>query len=143
MSMRDILLAVVVLGMPTAMPNAPLAARPTPDEIRKDMGIPSTTDVRGQRDAVGYATTREAMAKVWDAAAQGPEPEDFGVALPPPGVAAVIGPHDDYVYAARVYRRLYPLVAARTVGGMSSELVMVSTRAPGSTPGPTIRMGTS
>ena len=108
-------IAILVTGLLLAMTPAALAARPTPDEVRRDMGIPSTPDVRGQRDAVGYATTREAMAKVWDAAAQGPAPDDFGAALPAPGVAAVIGPHDDYVYAARVYRRLYPLVTAKAV----------------------------
>ncbi|MGZ3405557.1 MAG: AmmeMemoRadiSam system protein B, partial [Polyangia bacterium] len=35
--------------------------------------------------------------------------------LPPPGVAALVGPHDDYVYAARVDRQIYPLVTAKTV----------------------------
>ena len=92
-----------------------LAARPTADDVRKQMGIPSTQDVRGQRDAVGYAATREAMERVWSASAEGPAAEGFGAPLPAPGVAAVIGPHDDYVYAARVYRQLYPLVTARTV----------------------------
>ena len=91
------------------------AARPTLDEVRKDMGIPSTGEVRGQRDAVGYATTPEAMARVWALSAEGPMPEGFGEALPAAGVAAVIGPHDDYVYAARVYRKVYPLVTAKTV----------------------------
>jgi AmmeMemoRadiSam system protein B len=91
------------------------AARPTPEEIRADMGISSTAEVRGQRDAVGYASTPEAMARVWQLAAQGPMPESFGEPLPAPGVAGVIGPHDDYVYAARVYRQLYPLVTAKTV----------------------------
>src|SRR3954469_21345117 len=97
------------------MPLTPADARPSLDEVRKDMGIPSTRDVRGQRDALGYASTAEAMARVWDLAAQGPMPEGFGQPLPAPGVAGVIGPHDDYVYAARVYRQLYPLGTAKTV----------------------------
>ena len=109
-------LVSILLAMIAAMsPTAPQAARPTPEEIRADMGIPSTADVRGQRDAVGYAATAEAMARVWDLSALGPMPEGFGEPLPAPGVAGVIGPHDDYVYAARVYRRLYPLVTAKTV----------------------------
>ena len=41
-------------------------ARPTLEEVRKDLGAPSSGEVRGQRDTVGYATTREAMAKVWE-----------------------------------------------------------------------------
>jgi AmmeMemoRadiSam system protein B len=89
-------------------------ARPTLEEVRKDMGAASSDDVRGQRDTVGYAATAEAMAKVWELSAQGPAPESFGVKVSP-GVLGVVGPHDDYVYAARVYREVFPLVAARTV----------------------------
>jgi AmmeMemoRadiSam system protein B len=89
-------------------------ARPTLEEVRKDMGIASTRDVRGQRDTVGYATKPEAMAKVWELAARGPMPETFGAKVEP-GVLGVIGPHDDYVYAARTYRQIFPLVTAKTV----------------------------
>ena len=78
------------------------------------MGIPSTGEVRGQRDAVGYATTAAAMARVWDASGEGPRPPSFGETVEP-GVLGVIGPHDDYVYTARVYREIFPLVTAKTV----------------------------
>src|SRR4051812_44131476 len=90
------------------------SGRPTAAEARKEMGVPSTDEVRGQLDNVGYASKPDAMAKVWELAAQPPEPESLG-ALPAPGVAALIGPHDDYAYAARVDRRIYPLVTAKTV----------------------------
>ena len=89
------------------------AARPTLDEVRKDMGRPSMSDVRGQRDTVGYAATREAMQRVWEVSAQGPAPESFGAQVAP-GVLGVIGPHDDYIYAGRVYREIFPLVTAKT-----------------------------
>src|SRR5258708_343302 len=89
-------------------------ARPTLDEVRKDMCAPSSNEVRGQRDTVGYATTREAMARVWEASAQAPAPESFGAKVTP-GVLGVIGPHDDYIYTARVYREVFPLVTAKTV----------------------------
>jgi len=89
-------------------------ARPSLEEVRKDMGIPSSGELRGQRDAVGYATKREAMEKVWELSAQGPMPEAFSGRVEP-GVLGVIGPHDDYVYAARTYRRIFPLVTAKTV----------------------------
>ncbi|HEX4332754.1 MAG TPA: AmmeMemoRadiSam system protein B [Usitatibacter sp.] len=89
-------------------------ARPTPEEVRREMGTPSTPDVRGQRDTVGYAATPEAMAKVWELSAQGPMPESFGEKVAP-GVLGVIGPHDDYIYTARVYREIFPLVTAKTV----------------------------
>jgi AmmeMemoRadiSam system protein B len=89
-------------------------ARPTLEEVRKDMGIRSSNEVRGQRDAVGYATRPDAMARVWELSAQGPMPESFGARIEP-GVLGVIGPHDDYVYAARTYRKIFPLVTAKTV----------------------------
>src|ERR1700733_1439839 len=79
-------LVALVLLMPS---NA--QARPTLEEVRKDMGAPSTDEVRGQRDTVGYATTREGMAKVWELSAEGPAPESFG-AKAAPGVFGVIGP---------------------------------------------------
>jgi AmmeMemoRadiSam system protein B len=88
--------------------------RPTLEEARKEMGIPSTDELRGQVDNIGYASKPEAMAKVWELAAQPPVPMALGP-LPPPGVVALVGPHDDYVYAARVDRQIYPLVTAKTV----------------------------
>jgi MEMO1 family protein len=104
-----IVLAFALLAMPS-----PAAARPTLDEVRAAMGRASTQAVRGQRDTVGYATTAQAMAKVWELSAQGPQPESFGATVEP-GVLGVIGPHDDYVYAGRVYRDIFPLVTAKTV----------------------------
>jgi len=102
------------LALAFMLPASAPAAAPTLDETRALMGIPSSGDVRGQLDIVGYASTPQAMAKVWDLAAQGPKPEALGEPLAP-GVAAVIGPHDDYVYSARVYREVFPLVTAKTV----------------------------
>ncbi len=78
------------------------------------MGTPSHGDVRGQRDTVGYATTAQAMKKVWELSAGGPAPPGFGNSVAP-GVLGVIGPHDDYIYTARVYREIFPLVTAKTV----------------------------
>lgn len=87
---------------------------PTLDEVRKTMGIPSTGDVRGQQDAVGFASKPGQMAKVWELSATPPAPERLGEP-PAPGVAGVICPHDDYIFAGRVYRQTLPLVTARTV----------------------------
>jgi AmmeMemoRadiSam system protein B len=97
------------------------AARPSLEEVRNDMGIRSSDEVRGQRDAVGYATKADAMAKVWELSAQGPMPESFGARLEP-GVIGVIGPHDDYIYAARTYREIFPLVTAKTVASSASSI---------------------
>src|SRR4051794_40430255 len=89
--------------------------RPSAAEARKEMGIPSTDEVRGQLDTVGYASKPEAMAKVWALAAEPPAPLSLEMLPAPPGVLGLIGPHDDYVYAARVDRQIYPLVTAKTV----------------------------
>ena len=88
--------------------------RPTLEEVRKTMGIPSQGDLRGQQDTIGFASKPEQMAKVWERSALPPDPESFGP-RPAPGVAGLICPHDDYLYAGRVYRQLIPLVKARTI----------------------------
>ncbi|HUC44346.1 MAG TPA: AmmeMemoRadiSam system protein B [Candidatus Sulfotelmatobacter sp.] len=87
---------------------------PTLEETRAGMGIPSTDKLRGQRDAVGYASKADQMLKVWDLSAEGPAPERLGPA-PRAGVIAALAPHDDYLYAGRVYRGVLPLVTAKTV----------------------------
>ena len=115
--MRSVLM-LVVLAPSLALAQAAVYpvgnGRPTLAEARKEMGIPSTDDLRGQVDNVGYASKPEAMAKVWELAAQPPAPIALGP-LPAPGVVGLVGPHDDYVYAGRVDRQIYPLVTAKTV----------------------------
>jgi hypothetical protein len=89
----------------SAPPPAGATAPPSLEEVRRAMGIPSTDALRGQQDAIGFASTAAQMQAVWDLAAAPPAPRGFG---PPgaPGVAGLIAPHDDYLYAGRVY---YPL----------------------------------
>lgn len=81
---------------------------------QENMGIPSEGDIRGQRDTVGFATTPKAMARLWELAQAPPPPEMLGK-VPPPGVVGIVCPHDDYIYAGRMYRLLVPLVTARHV----------------------------
>ena len=87
---------------------------PTLEETRKAMGIPSSGDLRGQQDAVGFASKADQMAKVWELSGAGPAPESLGP-RPAPGVMGAICPHDDYLYAGRVYREIIPLVKAKTI----------------------------
>jgi AmmeMemoRadiSam system protein B len=94
--------------------DAPAQGVPTLAETRRGMGIPSAGDLRGQQDIVGFASTAAQMAKVWELSGAPPAPEALGP-KPAPGVAGAICPHDDYLYAGRVYRELLPLVTARTV----------------------------
>src|SRR5512140_2837363 len=93
---------------------APQGKAPTVAEVRAGMGIPSNELERGQTDTVGYASRPDQMAKLWEVSATPPSPEKLGDA-PPAGVAAVICPHDDFMYAGRVYRQVLPLVTAKTV----------------------------
>lgn len=88
--------------------------RPTPDQVQSAMAIACADGMRGQRDAVGYASDAAQMEAVWELSQAPPAPQAFE---PPPAgpVAGVIAPHDDYLYAGRVYRRVLPLVTARTV----------------------------
>ncbi len=92
----------------------PTGPAPSLAEVRAGMAIPSTETVRGQLDGVGYARTAEQMAEVWELSERPPAPESFGP-RPAPGLAGAICPHDDYLYAGRVYRQIVPLVTARTV----------------------------
>ncbi len=90
------------------------ASAPSAGEVRRAMGIPSTDALRGQQDAIGFASTAEQMKGVWDLAAAPPAPHLFGPAGAP-GVAGLIAPHDDYLYSGRVLRQAIPLVTAKTV----------------------------
>jgi AmmeMemoRadiSam system protein B len=105
------LLTATLFGQAAQKPPSPM---PTLEEVREGMGIPSTDALRGQQDAIGFATTAEQMAKTWELSALPPHPEAFGAAVEP-GVAGIICPHDDYIFAGRVYRKVIPLVTAKTI----------------------------
>jgi AmmeMemoRadiSam system protein B len=78
------------------------------------MGIPSTDAIRGQKDSVGFASSAAQMAEVWDLSPSGPRPDEWGEAPTGP-VWGALCPHDDYLYAGRVYRAVLPLVKAKHV----------------------------
>lgn len=118
--MRPALVLFLMLAVcPPAFAQAALqpqaAIPPTLEQVRKEMNIPSLSlELRGQRDSVGFASRAEQMARVWELSTTPPAPDSL--APPPaPGAVAVICPHDDYLYAGRVYRRVLPLLTARTV----------------------------
>ena len=90
------------------------AAPPTLEEVRRGMAVPSDGDVRGQLDGTGFATTAAQMARTFELSSAPPAPERLGEA-PAGGVAGAISPHDDVLYAGRVYRGVLPLVTAKTV----------------------------
>jgi len=92
----------------------PAGERPTLEAVRQAMVVPSSDTVRGRIDSLGYALHASQMATVWALSEQPPAPDSLGP-TPAPGVAAVICPHDDFSFAGRVYRRIIPLVTARTV----------------------------
>lgn len=109
-----LLLGLPVLAQASLATPPPPARPPSLEEVRQGMGIPSRGDLRGQQDAVGFASRPDQMARIWERAGLPPAPESLGP-LPAPGVAGLICPHDDYLYAGRLYRQLLPLVKARTV----------------------------
>jgi MEMO1 family protein len=113
--MRSTLLSLLAscLALAQAAPQAP-GPVPTLAEVRKGMGIPSSGDVRGQQDIVGFASRADQMAKVWELSSLPPAPESFGHTVQP-GLLGAICPHDDYLFAGRVYRKVLPLVTAKTV----------------------------
>ena len=86
--------------------------------VRAEMGRPSSADLdrRGVRDAIGFGNMNGVMERVFERALTPPSPDLLG---PPPGVGqpvlAVIAPHDDFVYAGRLQRRVLPLLVAPTV----------------------------
>ena len=108
----------------------------TRDDVAGSLAIPSEgTRCRGQRDGVGFSQTAKQMAEVWRAAGQGPpalDPRDSNLRVPDPRIpgprsaASGVGtaptasvasdlprdaigaicPHDDYIYAGRIYRQI-------------------------------------
>ncbi len=108
------LAAALVAAPAQSLAPAPAPTRPTLESVRADMVQPSHDDVRGRIDSTAYAFTAAQMARVWERTALPPAPDSLGP-LPPAGVAAIICPHDDFAFAGRVYRRVLPLVTARTV----------------------------
>ena len=118
--MRRAALLVVLCGLASqvlaqAVSQPPAVAPPTLAAVRADMNIPSLDlTMRGQRDSIGFASRAVQMDAVWKLASTPPGPESFGPP-PAPGVAGVICPHDDYLYAGRVYQQVLPLVTARTI----------------------------
>ncbi len=96
------------------MAAPPGSAPPSLEEVRRGMAIPSEGDVRGRVETTGYAQHPEQMAKVWELSESEPGIDCLGPALPP-GVAAAVCPHDDFSLAGRVYRKVLPLLTARTV----------------------------
>ncbi|HWJ50134.1 MAG TPA: hypothetical protein VNR42_03880, partial [Solirubrobacteraceae bacterium] len=70
------MLTLAILAQAALQP--PATTPPTPDEVRATMGIPSSADVRGQKDAVGFASQPAQMAKAWELSATPPAPERLG-----------------------------------------------------------------
>ena len=118
MGLALIVAAVAVTAAAPGQPQGPAApappARPSLDSLRHEMAIPSHDDLRGRIDSTGYALHPAQMAAAFDRSALPPAPDSLGPA-PAPGVAAILCPHDDFSFAGRVYRRVIPLVTARTV----------------------------
>lgn len=102
-----ILLSLAALTVPAQGP-------PSLEEVRRAMAVPSTDGLRGQQDGVGFALTAEQMAQVAAFSREGPPPEGFGCS-PKGTVLGALCPHDDYLYASRMYRTALGPITAKTV----------------------------
>jgi AmmeMemoRadiSam system protein B len=90
------------------------AGPPSLEVVRGAMAIPSTEGLRGQQDGVGFAVSAEQMARVAAFSREGPAPEGFGRS-PEGTVLGAVCPHDDYLYAGRMFRTALAPVTAKTV----------------------------
>jgi MEMO1 family protein len=102
----------LLLGAAPARAQSP--PRPDADSIRHVMVMPSRDGVRGRIDSTAYAFHPAQMSAAWERSLLPPAPDSLGPP-PAPGVAGIVCPHDDFSFAGRVYRRVIPLVTARTV----------------------------
>lgn len=86
-------------------------------EIAKEMAIASTDEERGQRDGIGFASNAPEMRACMRASADAPRPTRLSASAET-GKRPLLGaicPHDDYLYAGRVYREVLPHVVAPIV----------------------------
>ncbi|MDF1663354.1 MAG: AmmeMemoRadiSam system protein B [Planctomycetota bacterium] len=83
--------------------------------IRRAMDIPSrNSKVRGQKDGIGFARNLKQMEELWKRGGESPKPQLL-TKPPKSKIVASIFPHDDHLYAGRVYRQLTPWVQSKTV----------------------------
>ena len=118
---HEMIIALAALFLATAVGSAGAGQPPTRAEVEQQMGLRSEGDVvRGQVDAVGFVVSAEQAEEVLGRAL---EAEREGLAAdrarlhlaPDEGVPAVVCPHDDHLYAARVYVHATELIRAPRV----------------------------
>jgi len=118
---RVCVLFLAVLWAPALFGASAPDPPPTRAEVESRMGLPSQGDrVRGQRDAVGFAVTAEQAEEVIGLALQAEgdalEEQDQRLGMGPgDGFIGGICPHDDHLYASRVYVRLTERITAPRV----------------------------
>jgi AmmeMemoRadiSam system protein B len=101
-----------------AAPNA--AEDPAVRQLLDQVGIKPQGDQRGQMDVVGFASTAEQMNEVISQAAASAKEQKETLERrhgwnDETAFIAGICPHDDYVYAGRLYALLIPRIKARMV----------------------------
>lgn len=108
------LIPAALIALTAAPTSAQEAAGPSLEEVRKRMAIPSKGETRGQRDGIGFASKKAQMDRVWKLSAAPFPMVELGKAPGAPIIGAIC-PHDDYLYAGPVYRRVIPAIKAKTV----------------------------
>ncbi|MFH1862974.1 MAG: AmmeMemoRadiSam system protein B [bacterium] len=100
--------------------NYAAAQNPTIQELLNQVGIPPQGDQRGQMDTVGFASRAEQMDAVMAQCQSLALPRQQELAEKHHGAEKTaftggICPHDDYIYAGRLYSLLLSHVKAKTV----------------------------
>ncbi len=119
--MNELGIVVAGLFLAAAAGSAAAQAPPTRAEVEQLMGLRSEGDlVRGQLDTTGFVVTArqadDVLTQALQAEKTGLESDRTRLHLAPgEGVAAVVCPHDDHLYAARVYVHATELVHAPRV----------------------------
>jgi len=118
---RGPLLALACLAGLSCLEAESPAPPPTRAEVAAGMGLPSQGDrVRGMRDTVGFVVTadqaEETIGLVLRDELAGLEEQDRRLGMDPDhGFLGGICPHDDHLYASRVYVRLTERITAPRV----------------------------
>lgn len=120
--MNRVLCVVLVLtaGGASAL-GQPGVSPPTRDEVAREMGLPSEGDrLRGQRDSVGFVVTAEQAEDVVSQAVrlEAATLQEQDRRLGMEGNSGFLGgvcPHDDHLYASRVYVPLTERITAPRV----------------------------
>jgi AmmeMemoRadiSam system protein B len=111
---------IILLMITLSSSTAGTAQNPQVQQLLSEVGIPPEGDRRGQMDIIGFASTALQMDEVLRLTSIQSEDRQtileqrYGWDAETAFIAGIC-PHDDYVYAGRLYQLLIPRIRAKTV----------------------------